>query len=427
MQAAIWPTMRFAEDLKFAITEWRQTDWLARNPKATPEDARLAFRHIHADGDNALGQVQWTNLFIPRAMKDLAQVGFMAPGFTGGNLGALALGAKDAARIVKRMKAGQPWITDRMAMIPAQIICTGLVGALTQWLHTRKWPWETDTPVKDYFLPRTGAVTPEGQPERLTQPDMVTDWKAYTSHPWNTVKNKALPLWSDAVEFATNQDFYGNQIADWERQPGETETQRLWRVAGEEAKHFLGERFKPFTVQSMQYLQKRGASTGEMIEAFTGARPASHADTDSPSVAYLRSRQGFTSAPRTHEQAATTDVRKQIKDAYREGKTLEGIDWKDKIGPGELKKLRKEAHTERMTQLYTPRPMNEALHAAELTTDEEWKVVGPILRKKWASEHKRYMAGDVAPAVYHRLKKLYEELKNARDSKAPVASQAGNE
>jgi hypothetical protein len=89
------------------------------------------------------------------------------------------------------------------------VMVMAVFGALTQRLLTGEWPENG----KDLFMPQTGELMPNGQPERLRAPTYMRDVLSL-NHPVEMAKHKLnfpLRMFSALVD---NQDFFGTQIRD---------------------------------------------------------------------------------------------------------------------------------------------------------------------------------------------------------------------
>lgn len=237
--------------------------WHDANPNATPEERAAAATKAWDNTEDRLGQFTYDNVFWDKTLKDVAFIGFRSVGW---NLGTVRAGAgavadtgkfiADAARLRK------PEFTGRMAYGIAQFMNQALLGATITYLLTGSGPQSW----LDYFFPRTGGTTPQGEPERLTPPGYVKDWIEWAKAPAQTLANKVHPLISLGLQMKNNRDYYGGIIDA----SGIDPDVNMAAAYGD----FLVNSLLPFTVRGYGRLEAEGASQAAKIMSLFGFNPA---------------------------------------------------------------------------------------------------------------------------------------------------------
>ena len=131
------------------------SDFMRRNPDATPEETAAAMTKAWDSVDNRMGQLVYDNLFWNKTMKDLAFITTRSVGWNLGSVREIAGGGVDAAKAVADMARGKrPELTSRMAYTIAMPIITGLYGAILNYAMTGQGPQS----LLDYFVSAHGRV-----------------------------------------------------------------------------------------------------------------------------------------------------------------------------------------------------------------------------------------------------------------------------
>ena len=247
---------------KLGVFSDLMADELRRNPNMTADQMRTKAGKIWDSVDNRLGEMVYDNLFWNNMIKDLSLISVRSVGWNLGTIREIGGGAIDAAKQAGKAASGKkPEMTHKMAYVAALPIVTGFYGAIYQYMMTGQGPTE----LKDYFFPKTGRMTPAGDPERIALPTYVKDIAEYYHAPGTTVTNKLHPLMSFAAQLYRNEDFYGAEIrdedADWMTQAG----QLGGAVAGQ---------FEPFSVRGYERQRDEGAPVSKSIQSFFGLNPA---------------------------------------------------------------------------------------------------------------------------------------------------------
>lgn len=234
-----------------------------KNPNATPEERAIAATKAWDNTEDRLGQMTYDNVFWHKTMKDIAFIAFRSVGWNLGTFRAGAGAAADTAKMVAdAARLRKPEFTGRMAYGITQFVNTAIMGALITYLLTGEGPKDW----LDYFFPRTGGETPQGEPERLSQPGYVKDWIEMSRAPGQTLANKTHPLISLTNQLRTNRDYYGGII-----DPSGLDEDA--NMASAYADFLIGS-VMPFTLRGYDRLTEEGASTAAKRMSLLGFNPA---------------------------------------------------------------------------------------------------------------------------------------------------------
>jgi hypothetical protein len=238
------------------------SDFIRRNPNATPEEFRVAMQTIWDSVDNRLGQMVYDNVFWNKTGKDLAFIMFRSVGWNLGTVRELGGGVFDSAKAISALRTGdKAEFTHRMAYSIALPAIVALNGAIITYLYTGHGPQE----IVDYFYPPTGGTTPQGYPERVSIPNYTKDILQYNRAPVQTVLNKLNPVWAVMAQLYQNRDFYGGIIAN----PDDPVIQQAQDVS-----QYIAEQFTPFSIRGAERLSGEGATPGQEVGSFFGFQPA---------------------------------------------------------------------------------------------------------------------------------------------------------
>ncbi len=231
-------------------------------PNVTRDQIRQNLGKIWDSVDNRMGEMVYDNLFWNRTLKDLSFLTVRAVGWNLGTIRELGGGVLDSAKIISRLKKGEPVMTRRMAYVMALPITVGTMGAMYQYMKTGKGPEE----LRDYFYPKTGQTLPDGTPERVNFPSYLKDIVSYKMHPLKTLTNKLHPMWSELSQMLENKDYYGAQI----RNPDDPLVKQVEQELGFVAKNFI-----PFSVRGAERRVGAKESPETKAESFFGIMPIS--------------------------------------------------------------------------------------------------------------------------------------------------------
>lgn len=237
--------------------------WHDANPNATLEDRAAASTRAWDNTEDRLGQYTYDNVFWDKTLKDVAFIGFRSVGWNLGTLRAGAGAVADTGKfIADAARLRRPEFTGRMAYGIAQFVNQALLGATITYLLTGSGPQSW----LDYFFPRTGGTTPQGEPERLTPPGYVKDWIEWARAPAQTLANKVHPLISLGLQMKNNRDYYGGIIDA----SGIDPDVNMAAAYGD----FLINSVMPFTVRGYGRLEAEGASQAAKTMSLFGFNPA---------------------------------------------------------------------------------------------------------------------------------------------------------
>lgn len=214
LDTAMDPIMeRFVPNVKLGVFRDMVKDWSERNPNTTEQEFLDGMQKIWDSVDNRMGQLVYDNLFWSQTLKDTAFMFVRAVGWNLGTEREIGGGVVDAIRSTGRfVKSGGVDafdMTQRTAYTIAFPITVAIQGAIMNYLYT----WEAPREMLDYFFPRTGRTTDDGQSEqRVSMPSYVKDLFAFNNDPVATFWNKLHPLGGIVGELLRNQDYAGAPI-----------------------------------------------------------------------------------------------------------------------------------------------------------------------------------------------------------------------
>jgi hypothetical protein len=257
---------------KLGVFSDMMRDAIEREPNMAPERMRSVAGKIWDSVDNRLGELVYDNLFWNKTLKDLSFISVRSVGWNLGTIREIGGGIGDYGKAGLDIARGRaPTMTHKMAYVAALPIVAGLYGAVIQYLYTGKGPEE----LKDYFFPKTGRLTKEGYPERISPPTYMKDIVEYWHQPVQTVINKMNPLVAIVDQMVKNEDFYGAQIVDRDAAPLTQFEQELT---------YLGKQMEPFAVRGYQRQKEEGQPGAASAASFVGFNPAPAYITRPPEV-----------------------------------------------------------------------------------------------------------------------------------------------
>lgn len=386
----------------FADLAVHELGLLRRNGHTPTEDeVRAAMQRAWDSVDNRMGQMVYDNLFWNKIGKDLAHAGMRSVGWNIGTVRELGGAVADTKRLLERVipdrddegqrrppppgkgaRPGEQTFTHRMAYAMALPMVVGAIGAIVTYLSTGEGPKE----LYDYFYPRTGGKTPEGDDARIELPSYMKDILGFVRHPISTVEHKAMPLLSLISSMLENQDYYGNEIVDPESPAGKQVEQAL---AG------IGKQFLPFSLQGALEQKARGGNRTEETLPLIGVTPApkevtrTEAQQKAYNAAQLR-RKGI----QTPDEAAASTRRFELEERERQGENIEGelrdMVRQGEISPADAARIRKAGRTSAEIRRFRSLTLDQAQDAFDAATPAERRVLGPILARKKATARARH-------------------------------------
>lgn len=399
---------------------------VAQALKKLPADASMDTIHrmmseITAEMDYRFGQVVYDNHFINNVVKHLAQVVFLAPGWTFGTLALMERGARDlvrpvirGARAVRQLRAGgggkgggggngaaaagdaasdgasgdptgsgtkvsdtpPPELVGKSAAYwIGAVLGTMFINGVLTYINTGEQPHG-----KDYFAFRDGTLDADGNGNRHTIPGyLMHDVYGWAHHPVKTFTNKLSPVLAFLSRVAQNRTFFGDQVYDPDAPP----LKKARQLGGA-----LVDQVEPLSVQNFREGAKRGETgPGEMARSFFGVGPAKRefqrTAAQNKMNEYLALR-GHTA--RTPDEAAAAEGRRDIGRAFREGTvTRDSVRQLEKAGTLTERQADAIVKTKRGNPLLARFKMLNAEQAArvyELGTPEEQKLWERVMRGK---------------------------------------------
>jgi hypothetical protein len=178
----------------------------------------------------------------------------VAPELTGG---AARIAYEHAKNVMDRIadKVGH-----KIAYSIALLGTTMILGAIINRLFG-----QSVDEIKDYFFPKTGGLTKQGTPERVSLPSYIKDLYEYATQPVNTVINKANPMFGIMHSIYANEDFFGDPV----RSPDDD----FWGQLADSVKYAAKETV-PFAIQGTKQFAESGASGIATAAPYFGITPA---------------------------------------------------------------------------------------------------------------------------------------------------------
>jgi hypothetical protein len=213
---------------------------LKKNPNLKSHELIEAMQKSWDSVDNRMGQLVYDNLFWNKTLRDCSHIAIRSVGWNLGTIRELGGGGWDWIKAANEfVQGGNPEMTHRMAYTGGFAYTAAVIGATTQYLMTGKPPTE----MLDYYFPKTGGTTRDGQPERLSLPTYAKDVIEWGRDPLNTGANKLAPWVAFAHDLGRNRDYYGAFIYD----PDDPFLDRTADVVGYFAKQWV-----PFPIRNVQ-------------------------------------------------------------------------------------------------------------------------------------------------------------------------------
>jgi hypothetical protein len=321
--------------------------------QATDAERRAVLAKVWDSVDNRMGQMVYDNIFWNRTFKDLAMASVRSVGWNTGTIRELGGAVTDVA-------TGKG-LTHKVAYAASLPISVGMMGAIYQYLATGKGPQG----LKDYFYPQTGTTDANGNPNRIQLPSYVRDVRDYATDIPKTLKHKVHPLLQIGWDWATNEDYHGNQIYN----PDDSFVQNMQQIGS----HFL-QNASPFGVSNLLEQRKRGASVAQQVAGFAGVTAAPRDVQLSPAqklMAILTPKGGGGMTPED------VDAQQQRRDALAQMRGYGDTDALDKaltsgaLVPKQLEGLMRRAEIDPLQERFKRLPLRDALRVYKLADDRE--------------------------------------------------------
>jgi hypothetical protein len=342
-------------------------------PGSSLDHVHKVMGDIVKEMDYRYGQVQYDNHFIPRVIKNIAQLVFLAPGWTFGTLTLAGRGIGQAAAVpIKAWKAkGVPdeLIGKSAAYWIGGVLFLALVNGILTYMHTGEFP-----DGKDFFAYRDGTMDDEGNPNRHILPGYeMHDIYSWSHHASTTLKNKLSPALAFMAKLAENRTYFGDMVYD----PEASLPVKAKQIAKQAAEN-LG---TPLSVQNYIEAARRGErNVGELARNAFGITPAKREfiRTDAQNkLAEILSRRGHTAL--TPDQAEVSKAKAQIRIAKRQhkpkGSAIAEAMRAAPLSHREAAEVWREAGTDKLLGQFKQLSYPEA--------KEVWDVASPEERRRW--------------------------------------------
>lgn len=249
--------------------------WLRQNPSAAAKDVMSQARLFQRVVDDRFGEMVQDNLFWPRSLKQMLNMATVSVGYEYGTLRTFIGGAHD-------LLSGDV-LSPRARYLLVYPMVVGMVSGIYQYLKTGISGPTQATPIRDTAAPRTGGVTPYGQPERALLPgdqkDVEQVYNLFNSAPNYTMwpsalmgyaENKANPLLGDIIKPTITGSYWnGDPIYSQVPDPVTGHPVPGWE---QYADHVMKSYGLPISISNIQQT-KPGSNIGN-LERFLGVRPA---------------------------------------------------------------------------------------------------------------------------------------------------------
>jgi hypothetical protein len=326
VEAASGPLMsKYVPLMKTAATYNAVAQALEKLPLDTSiDELHRVMGDVVKEMDFRFGQVDYDNHFINRVAKDLAQLVFLAPGWTFGTLGLAARGIRDVAKVPVRL-AKRATGNDQRAEgeVPPELIGrsaaywigavlgTMLINGTLTYFNTGERPHGMD-----YWAFRDGSKDNAGNWNRHTVPGyLMHDIYGWSHHPVHTFKNKFAPTLAFFARLAENKDYFGDMIYDPDAD--------LPTEAKQAGKALLKEH-TPLSVQN--YLEGKTRGEGgatELLRNAFGVTPASRELVRTPAQNKMAEYLGRHSPEtRTPDEADKGEMHRDVLKAVKAGEKL---------------------------------------------------------------------------------------------------------
>jgi len=374
---------------KLGVFSKMATDILDRAQKGdwNESQTRATMQKAWDSVDNRMGQLVYDNLFWSRTVKDLGMVSVRSLGWNLGTKREVGGGLYDFAKAGGKLVTGQsPEMTHRMAYVMALPITVGFLGAVYNYLSTGEKPQE----LRDYYFPRTGGTSTNGQPERVSLPSYMKDVYAFYKHPVTTLSHKVNPLISVVWEMLNNEDFYGTEI----KHPGDPVVRQVADIT-----KYVGKTFLPFSARNAQQRAQAAGEKGifgafkpeelgKTAQSFIGVvpAPASVSKTTAEEMAQEFVSKRTPEGPRTLKEAEQRDEARLLEQRYRLSKATR-LDFIEALKTGKVTERQVEniltaGKTPPLLRSFKHLRVDEAIKVWEAATPKERTDIRPAFLAK---------------------------------------------
>jgi hypothetical protein len=359
-------------------------------PNPTPEYVRERMDKIVDSVDNRMGQLRYDNLGWARVLKDILMASVRSVGWKLGTFREFGGAAGDTAKAASEIFRGKmPRLSHRQAYAIMTPIVVGLLGAAYQVLHSGEWPEN----FKDLYFPKTGLITPNGEPERVALPSYMKDLYAYSKHPLVTLSHKIHPLLNMVSDLVRNEDYYGNEIRSNADDP--LMKQLFSAQAYLDTALYMMKQFQPFSVRNLQQRRLATPPRGlpappeilRGVESFFGTvpAPATVSKTTAEEVLDKHLAERMPKGSKTQIEAMRRQEMRDLMIQYRTGgygAAEKKIASSKYLRPGDLKLIEKKAGMTKLAYGAKMLGIEDVLDVYESADEGEKKELVPILEGK---------------------------------------------
>ena len=358
-----------------------------RNPGVPLADLAHEFNQAWNTTDASLGQVRYDRLFINTTAKNMVQGLLRAPGWTGGTLAQIGGAFKDTGTFLKTWQETGTMpkdMPDRVAYTLSLVATTAIANGLMTFAMTGEGPKDE----KDLFAFRTGNTDEYGRPERMMWPTYMKDVRGWTSSPGTTAINKLNPLLSMFGALIKNKDYFGKEIRS-------EDASKLTQLA--ESLGYISAQVVPFSARNISKEFERKSSTTAKVAPMVGITPAP-SDLNKTEAEKLISHYSADKMPqgsRTKAETEKSNIKREIKTALRHGDTAEATKlFKEgrksgMFGIKDYAQIQKDVKSGPFATSFKYLSLVQAQKVYDVSTDEEKKIVKPLLAKKKINELKK--------------------------------------
>ena len=224
---------RWIPNMKTSSYLWDAASFAERNPDiwADPIQRKVALRTIAAQVDNRYGQMFYGSLFWNKTLKDSLMGAFISLGWQTGFVrdagGSVASPFAQASDWVRGKKPSDTMRTVRAAENKTTYwgIYFATFAFMINAIMTKMFTGDNPEGL-DFIFARIGGINPDGTPRRITNMSYLREIPMWLKHAEEEgggvrgaivgTKNMFLnkTLIGPFAEFASNRDYYGNQLYD---------------------------------------------------------------------------------------------------------------------------------------------------------------------------------------------------------------------
>jgi hypothetical protein len=244
---------------------------------------------------------------------------------------------------------------------------------------------------KDYFYPQTGGTDEHGDPERIMLPTYMKDIypilsqrnaKESAKTALTMASHKLHPFLTTIAEMLQNKDYYGTEI----RHPDDPFIQQ----AKDAAEH-ISESFIPFGFRGVIRERERGGSISKQVLPMVGVTPAPRAINQTEAEKMIREfeQESRPQGTRTKAEAERGRLKSQAVRAVAAGDQA-GIAMMERartaglLTDKDIKQVKERAKESPVARGFKSLTIDQALKVWDVATDEERKLLRPMLERKTA-------------------------------------------